>query len=557
MTVTLENLIDSYEKLLSIVSDNTILNNSKHSFDEVKTMFNDKIANPEVKIIVYGVYNAGKSTLINVMVGKEVAAVDDIPLTDSITEYSCGNYKIIDTPGIDAPLEHEELTLKEMLKADAIIFVVNPAGVIEEQKTLDTLLELLQQGKKIFLIFNEKSALSDEDYLFLKEQTQQRLQVLATERGMSEVLKDVPICKINAKTALKARIKGSEKLLQHSGYLIFEQDLEQFINTITDKDVNERLTSRLSHYLKGAIESLESSSSDSVVKSYDQLIKDIKINKIDTRKEMKKRTKSKEDEIHQQIKSWLSNEDKDTESKVKDKIEQSCTMLETELRDSLDIASTLVQGGIDELQTKMPDISFNPLIDQSNIKNPLNIKNEIQDTDFSEENTSVNLDNIKMVATTIQHSVKVEHIVSGLNLVKTYLPTLMKGIGEKTIEKMATTMVAKAIPIVGTVVTIGFAAKDIFSEDTETAECRRQQESQRKAIERWEQQIEDVSKDIAGQFYNSLLIAFNGDIDAFFDNIINKLNNLQSEFSEKDKYNSQLLEKIYEIQHSLIVKRQL
>ena len=540
MTVTLDNLIDSYEKLLSIVSDNIILNDYKSGFDEIKTMFNDKIANPEAKIIVYGVYNAGKSTLINVMVGKAVAAVDDFPLTDSITEYSCGNYKIIDTPGIDAPLEHEELTLKEMLKADAIIFVVNPAGVIEEQKTLDTLLELLQQGKKIFLIFNEKSALSDKDYMFLKEQTQQRLQELATERGMSEVLKDIPISKINAKTAFKARMNGSEKLLQHSGYLIFEQNLENFIETITDKDISERLASRLSLYLKGAIESLESSSSDSVVKSYDQLIKDIKINKVDTRKEMKERTKNKEDEIYQQIKSWLSNEDTDTESKVKDKIEQSCKILATELRDSLDIASTLVQGGIDELQTKIPNILFNPLIDQSNIQNHLNIKDQIQDTNFLEDNTSVNLDNIKMAAATIQHSVKVEHIVSGLNLVKTYLPTLMKGIGEKTIEKMATTMVAKAIPIVGTVVTVGLAAKDIFSEDSETAEYRRQQESQIKAIERWEQQIDDVSKDIAGQFYNNLLIAFNSDVDAFFDDIINKLNKLQGEFNKKDKQNSQL-----------------
>ena len=204
MTIQSKALFLTYDRVRNLVVENS---NMKKDFLSVQDMFEDKKNKPDASIMVYGVYNAGKSTLINALVGEEVAATDDVPLTDKITAYPCRNYIILDTPGIDAPKEHENVTKEQLVKADAIIFVVNPLGVVEEAKTLAVLMDLFQARKKVFLVFNEKSSLSEEDFAKLKDQTRERLQGLADERNLQGVLKDIPIVKINAKMALTGKLK--------------------------------------------------------------------------------------------------------------------------------------------------------------------------------------------------------------------------------------------------------------------------------------------------------------------------------------------------------------
>ena len=66
------------------------------------------------RVMVFGTYNAGKSTLVNALVGKEVARVSDHPETDQITSYPWRGFMLDDTPGIDAPVEHERVTRARM-----------------------------------------------------------------------------------------------------------------------------------------------------------------------------------------------------------------------------------------------------------------------------------------------------------------------------------------------------------------------------------------------------------------------------------------------------------
>ncbi len=548
MSQSLEQLIQVYQQLLPLANNNPLLNNDTVNFHNIKTIFDDKIANPSFTVMVYGVYNAGKSSLINAMIGKEVAPVDDIPLTDTVTEYSCGNYKVVDTPGIDAPLAHEKVTMQEMLKADAIIFVVNPTGVAEERKTLDVLLDLLKQGKKVFLVFNLKSPLSDNDYLILKEQTYNLLQELAEQHGLSDVLKDIPICKVNAKTALKARIKDSQKLLQHSGYLDFDKKLDEFINSISDSDINARLELQLVNYLKIAIARVEENSTNALVNGYDNLIKMINKNKIHVRQEINYSIRNKRNELYRQIKSWLYNETTDIENKIQDRIEKVCDLLDVQLRNLFEEQQISIQDEINELQTLLPKLSISKTVDSDK----LHIQpQEIEEESNIEEVNPINLDNINVAVKTLQTTVKVEHVIEGLNLVKALLPRLMKGVGEKTIEKIATATVSKALPYVGTAIQIGMALRDVLGNDEETERLRREQERAERARERWQQQIEDVSYEVSSEFENNLIIGCNSAINEFFDSILGELNKIQNQFSELDKANSQLLEELYSIQQNI------
>ena len=62
------------------------------------------------KVMVYGIYNSGKSTLINALMRQEVAEMADRPMTNQISEFDRNEYVLVDTPGIDAPIAHEMVT---------------------------------------------------------------------------------------------------------------------------------------------------------------------------------------------------------------------------------------------------------------------------------------------------------------------------------------------------------------------------------------------------------------------------------------------------------------
>ena len=134
----LQVLFNAFENTQYALTDSDILNSDR--YHELLHRFDKKKANPELSIMVYGVYNAGKSTFINALLGQESAPVGDVPLTHKVDSYPYKNYTIQDTPGIDAPKEHEQVTDGQLEKVDAVLFVVNPSGVAEEKDTLDKLI---------------------------------------------------------------------------------------------------------------------------------------------------------------------------------------------------------------------------------------------------------------------------------------------------------------------------------------------------------------------------------------------------------------------------------
>ena len=103
-------------------------------------------------IMVYGVYNAGKSTLINALIGAELANVSNRPETDRVTSYPWGNFKLLDTPGIDAPKEHEEVTEAQLDAADVVIFVLSSHGVAEERSTFEVIVDLVKRKRRVMVV---------------------------------------------------------------------------------------------------------------------------------------------------------------------------------------------------------------------------------------------------------------------------------------------------------------------------------------------------------------------------------------------------------------------
>lgn len=536
-------LFNIYEQLKPLVSSNFDLH---RGFESIQENFEYKKNNPDVSIMVYGVYNAGKSTLINALVGHEVAATGDIPLTDTITEYVCRNYKILDTPGIDAPKEHEQVTQEILGNADAVIFVVNPLGVVEEEKTLSTLMDLLQFGKKVFLVFNEKNQLTEEDFIKLKDQTRIRLQDLALERNLGQVLKDIPIIKVNAKMAFDGKQKEKEKLIEYSGYYIFEKELDEFIQNISEKDIFARLKLNLIDFLNQSIQDLEKKSNNELVKQYDVVVTNLSKNKVSARKEINTKIDLSEKELYSQIKFWIYNETEQTDVLLQNWITDKSNLLSLELNGIIEECIVKVNDDIEQLKIKLPTGNVNNSIeDLSNITIKVDQQEVIQNGASINQDNNVYKDQLQNIANLGQH-IKAEHIALGLNVIKQHLPSLMKGIGPKTIEKLAGQMASKAIPMIGAVITIGLALKDILSEDAETAHLKRQQELEQRARERREQQIEDSAVQISSQFATSMRIGMCSAIDEFFNITIKDIESISQGFDQIDKENGQLMANLQE-----------
>ena len=106
---TLQACIDQYHEIAARYMDD-------NSFGKNKKTIVDEFDNKTLQIMLYGAYNAGKSSLINLLMAENVAPVDDIPKTDSVNEYSWQGYRLIDTPGVNAPIKHEKITDNQLKK---------------------------------------------------------------------------------------------------------------------------------------------------------------------------------------------------------------------------------------------------------------------------------------------------------------------------------------------------------------------------------------------------------------------------------------------------------
>lgn len=121
----ISNLIDSLKKLYDKPNkNNTELERIKELAED---LIHDQSFNNSSKprITCAGVYNSGKSSLLNALSGTEHFKVGDVPTTATIDEFDNSDYYYIDTPGLNAN-NFDNATAKEAFKdADMIIFVSN------------------------------------------------------------------------------------------------------------------------------------------------------------------------------------------------------------------------------------------------------------------------------------------------------------------------------------------------------------------------------------------------------------------------------------------------
>lgn len=156
----MNELID-YKKQVRELCDRSIAVIEKSQFTdnarELKTVTDEILQKTAPSLMFYGIYNAGKSSIINAIFAQDIAAVGDVPTTQDVQEISWHNFKIIDTPGINAQNEHTLIARKEIEKSDVVLFVVADEN-IEERSFYNALVEVMKGDSQVLIVLNQKDA---------------------------------------------------------------------------------------------------------------------------------------------------------------------------------------------------------------------------------------------------------------------------------------------------------------------------------------------------------------------------------------------------------------
>ena len=149
----------------------------------------------EVKVVVFGTGSAGKTSLVNALIGEIVGEVN--PIMGTTTEGETYSLKlkgvgreilIIDTPGIleagVAGTQRAEIAKQLATEADLLVFTVDNDLRQSEYEPLKALAEI---GKRSLLVFNKSDLYTDEDREMILGRLKERVKAFISPSDVTAI----------------------------------------------------------------------------------------------------------------------------------------------------------------------------------------------------------------------------------------------------------------------------------------------------------------------------------------------------------------------------------
>jgi len=201
-------------------------------------------------IVIAGEFNAGKSALINALLGQKVLAEGVTPTTSHVTLVKWGEQaaeqvvdenfaidtyplpllkelNIVDTPGTNAIIRHHERLTDEFVpRSDLVLFITSADHPLTESER-QFLERILTWGKKVVFVLNKVDIFEDDSSLqdvrdFVLKHT-------------AKILGDQPqLFPVSAKLAQRAQSEPDPEQRAHLRSASRLDDLEHFINATLD-----------------------------------------------------------------------------------------------------------------------------------------------------------------------------------------------------------------------------------------------------------------------------------------------------------------------------------
>lgn len=182
-----------------------------------------EVSNKEPNVVVYGVYNAGKSSLLNSLtdnVETEHFKTGDVPETRSNKKLEKNGICYIDTPGLDVNVADTVAANKGAFQADIILFVHKlSAGPIQKEDlmTMASIARLHGELDRVFLVLTEAET---------AKQNQELIDVITAQFQTELAVTSMPVLVSNSMYE-KGVIEQKMLLIEKSGIPQLQQQLAQ------------------------------------------------------------------------------------------------------------------------------------------------------------------------------------------------------------------------------------------------------------------------------------------------------------------------------------------
>lgn len=330
------------------------------SINFIKNFIEEKLAQNQPEIMVYGIYNAGKSSIINELIGKDEAEVNDKPTTDRVQYFNFNGYRIADTPGVGAPIQHEQITQAHLRKADVVVFVMSNTGSHELSQNYDRIRDIYNSDKKVIIVLNDKNGSlnkpGDTSIDEIKFKIGQNLNAVNLQNKFH-------IVTVNALRAKRGRIEHKPKLYEMS-------NMDELFQIITQELKNSESYRRWRSMISQIIDE-----SGKILRELDNIINhslsaDVISNYLNLVREQEQSLRSNINSfIDRRIGSmsatlpgiiWDLRDDKDkAEEMINQTVKENLSFIKENLRDLLRAMKEILDDNAKELGTKVGDTPSN------------------------------------------------------------------------------------------------------------------------------------------------------------------------------------------------------
>lgn len=214
-------IISQLERLKIINEEIGIDSNFTSKYNQV----NELLQRVKPSLMFYGVYNAGKSSLLNAIFGEIKASVADVPETHKITHYKWKSFELVDTPGVNGPEEDFKISKPELKKHDVIMFVIDDSDTFDSDFVAKEIVEIIVEDKPLIIVLNNKQYSEDEMIQNIRNKLYENIAKEGKLKAITNIEQKYQFISVDAASAYKAKQENKKLLLEDSNI----QDLEIMI----------------------------------------------------------------------------------------------------------------------------------------------------------------------------------------------------------------------------------------------------------------------------------------------------------------------------------------
>ena len=314
---------------------------------DIEKLYKEKIENTKPQIMFFGIYNAGKSSLLNELLRDDVAKVADVPTTDHVDYYNWRGYTIADTPGVGAPIEHEKVTNEAIRNADAVLFVMTNKGSFEKKENYVRMKDIVDAEKKVIIVINDKLDFLPQERYEEMRQVQQKIYDNMMALGINDVRDRFTILFVNAKLAHKGRTANKPLLWEKSQIAELESYILSEMKNSDDFAVIRHAIYEIKQDVEAIREQLSQVDTNPEYMAIQKVLNGLHNSKIQVRKNMSDFISSQTNRLGVTLSDaiWAVKED---QAKIDQTVQQAQQTLSEKVKAHLE----------DQLQTVVDDLSM-------------------------------------------------------------------------------------------------------------------------------------------------------------------------------------------------------